>query len=188
MKVEWPLLTITAQAQEERPCLEKREGLRVLRPICTGRIKYRRHIILPCQIRPVFSLEEVSVRCCAAVVASQMDQHMAWPLLFRCRVCCVTLNEAQVHVFKTFTAQYGNVYRLLLCPLYFITAFPKEWVCSSAEKTGSEQLYFGCKTQKLLCVNFGLIYDFQTNKSSAHCTYIYINRSVQQRMEWFSYM
>lgn len=68
-------------------------------------------------MRPVCSLEAVSVRGCAAVVAGQMDQHMAGPLLFRCRVRYVTLNEAQVHTFKSFTGQYGNVYRLLLCPL-----------------------------------------------------------------------
>lgn len=104
------------------------QGCRRLSPFARALLNIG-HILLPCQIRPVFSLEEVSVRCCAAVVAGQMDQHMAWPLLFRCRVCCVTLNEAQVHIFKSFTGQYGNVYRLLLCPLYFITSFPKECVC-----------------------------------------------------------
>lgn len=56
------------------------------------------------------------MRGCAAVVAGQMDQHMAGPLLFRCRVRYVTLNEAQVHTFKSFTGQYGNAYRLLLWP------------------------------------------------------------------------
>lgn len=124
MKVEWPLPTIKAQPGGHE---EKGDGPGV-RGAAGGWAPFARtalyvgHIILPCQMSPVSSLEEVSVRCCAAVVGGQMDQHMARPLLFRCRVCCVTLNEAQVHTFKSFMGQYGNVYRLLLCPLYFMTS------------------------------------------------------------------
>lgn len=58
-----------------------------------------------------------------AVDPCQMDQHMAGALSFRCGVCCVSLNKAQVHKFKSFMGRYGNLYHLLLCVLGFEHAF-----------------------------------------------------------------
>lgn len=92
-------------------------------------ILYIVHIV-PGQMRPIFSSEEVSVQRCTAVVGGQMDQHMAWALLFRCCECCVTLNKAQVHTFKSFMGQYGNLYRLLGCDVQSVPSlcFLKECV------------------------------------------------------------
>lgn len=92
-------------------------------------ILYIVHIV-PGQMRPIFSSEEVSVRRCTAVFGGQMDQHMAWVLLFRCCECCVTLNKAQVHTFKSFTGQYGNLYHLLVCDVQSVPSlcFLKECV------------------------------------------------------------
>lgn len=78
----------------------------------------------PCQMRAVSSLDGVGVRCSAAAVAVQMEQHMARPLLFRCRACCVTPNEAQAHVLQSFMGRYGNLYRLSLrVPSRLLTHF-----------------------------------------------------------------
>lgn len=128
-----PLQAARQKWKKEMP--EKGEGFRVGRasggwPLFALPILYIVHIV-PGQMRPIFSSEEVSVRRCMTVVGGQMDQHMAWALLFRCCECCVTLNKAQVHTFKSFTGQYGNLYHLLVCDVQSVPSlcFLKECVC-----------------------------------------------------------